>query len=214
MRRIAGFMFLVLLVLNFTGCVNKEVKMESDKDRNEAALEPGTYATIKVSHGGDKLGNIVLKLYPEKTPVTVQNFVGLAEGTREFVNLKTGKKEKRPFYDGVIFHRVIPGFMIQTGDPLGTGRGGPGYKFQDEIVAELKFTGPGVLAMANSGPATNGSQFFITVAHTPRLNGKHTIFGKVVEGQDIVNRISKVPTGPGDRPLKPVIMEKVIIKRL
>lgn len=212
MRRITGVMFFILLGLNFTGCSKEEMKIEFAKDRKEIAMVVGTYATIEVTYGGEKLGNIVLKLYAEKTPVTVQNFTGLAGGTREFINPKTGKKEKKPFYDNLIFHRAIPDFMIQGGDPLGNGKGGPGYKFGDEIVRELKFTGPGILAMANSGPGTNGSQFFITVAPTPWLNGKHTIFGKVVEGQDIVSRISELPTGPGNMPLKPVVMEKVSIK--
>lgn len=154
------------------------------------------YATLETSQG-----KIVCLLYANETPITVANFVGLAQGT------KTGK----PFYDGTIFHRVIPDFMIQGGDPQGTGMGGPGYQFKDEIVDGLSFDRPGRLAMANAGPGTNGSQFFITVAPTLWLTGKHTIFGQVVEGQDIVEKISLVRTGPNDKPLEPVVINKVVI---
>ncbi len=156
-------------------------------------------------------GTITIKLFPDKAPKTVENFVGLAQGTKEFTDPKSGKTEKRPFYDGTIFHRVIPDFMIQGGDPTGTGRGGPGYKFADE-QSDLRFDKPGLLAMANAGPNTNGSQFFITVGATAWLNGKHTIFGEVTEGYDVVEAISKAPRGPQDRPNQDVVIEKVTIE--
>lgn len=143
-------------------------------------------------------GNIVIELFPASAPKTVNNFVFLAsEG----------------FYNGIIFHRVIPNFMIQGGDPTGTGTSGPGYKFEDEIDAKLGFEKPGILAMANSGPNTNGSQFFITTASTPHLNGNHTIFGKVLEGQDVADTISTVPAGPGNRPNQPVVIQGIEITK-
>ena len=144
----------------------------------------GTYAIFETSQG-----NIVIKLLDKEAPKTVENFVGLTEGTREFTDEKTGRKEKRPFYDGLIFHRVIPDFMIQGGDPQGNGRGGPGYKFRDEFDKSLRHSGPGILSMANAGPGSNGSQFFITHKATPWLDDHHTVFGHVVEGQDVVNAI-------------------------
>lgn len=171
--------------------------------------EKGMYVNFDTS-----MGTIVCKLFDKDTPVTVSNFVGLAEGTKEWVDPKTGKKVKKKFYDGLTFHRVIPNFMIQGGCPLGTGTGGPGYQFQDEIVPTLKFDRPGLLAMANAGPGTNGSQFFITHAPTLWLTGKHTIFGEVVEGQDIVIAMGNVPRGQADRPNTPVIMKKVTIQKV
>src|SRR5271157_735277 len=157
----------------------------------------GTYAIFETS-----LGNIVIKLLDKEAPKTVENFVGLAEGTKEFVNPVTGKKEKRNYYDGLIFHRVIPQFMIQGGCPQGSGRGGPGYSFADEFHPSLKHSKPGLLSMANSGPNTNGSQFFVTVAATPWLDNRHTIFGEVVEGFDVAEKISKAPKDSSDRPKK------------
>jgi len=158
-------------------------------------------------------GTITCVLYPKQAPKTVANFAALAEGTKEWTDPKTGQKTKKPLYAGTIFHRVIPDFMIQGGDPLGVGMGGPGYEFEDECVKSLAFDKPGVLAMANAGPNTNGSQFFITVAATPWLNGRHTIFGRVTAGQGVVDAISKVKRGPNDAPVEPVVLKSVKIVR-
>ena len=167
----------------------------------------GTYATLKTSQG-----TIVCELFEKDAPITVKNFIDLAEGTREW-NSRSKKGPK--LYDGTIFHRVIPNFMIQAGDPEGTGMGGPGYKFGDETKGSPhSFKQPGKLAMANAGPGTNGSQFFITVADTSWLTGKHTIFGEVVEGYDVVEKISKVPTASQDKPKTPVVLESVTIERI
>jgi peptidyl-prolyl cis-trans isomerase A (cyclophilin A) len=160
------------------------------------------------------MGRIVCKLFDRQAPKTVANFVGLAEGTKEFIDISTGQKAKRRFYDGLIFHRVIPNFMIQGGDPMGRGMGGPGYQFEDEIAPGLTFDQTGRLAMANAGPNTNGSQFFITVAPTPWLNGHYSLFGQVVEGQDVANRIANVPRNAQDKPLKDVVMNKVTIEKV
>ena len=152
---------------------------------------------------GTTEGKFKIKLFADKAPKTVENFVGLAEGA------KTGKR----FYDGLVFHRVIPNFMIQGGCPQGTGTGGPGYKFADEFHPSLRHSKKGILSMANSGPNTNGSQFFITVAETSWLDNKHTVFGEVVEGYDVVEKISKVPKNSGDRPTKDVKINTVTIER-
>jgi peptidyl-prolyl cis-trans isomerase A (cyclophilin A) len=169
-------------------------------------LKPGTYAVFETSEG-----KITCQLFPEQAPVTVENFVGLAQGAKEFTDPATRQQVKRPFYDGLIFHRVIPNFMIQGGCPLGSGTGGPGYQFKDEFDKTLGFDRPGRLAMANAGPGTNGSQFFITVAPTDWLNNKHTIFGQVVEGQDVADKISKVPKDRRDKPATPVVINTVKI---
>jgi peptidyl-prolyl cis-trans isomerase A (cyclophilin A) len=159
------------------------------------------------------MGTIEVRLFPDHAPKTVANFVGLAEGTKEWKDPKTGKTEAKKLYDGTIFHRVISGFMLQGGDPLGRGTGGPGYEFGDEFHPELAFTKPYLLAMANAGPGTNGSQFFITVAPTTWLTNKHTIFGEVTDGTDVVDQIGEVETGPQDKPVKDVVLESVVIER-
>jgi peptidyl-prolyl cis-trans isomerase A (cyclophilin A) len=158
-------------------------------------------------------GTVKVRLFPDHAPKTVRNFVELAEGGREWTNPKTRATSKDKLYDGTIFHRVIAGFMIQGGDPLGNGTGGPGYEFADEIHPDLRFNKPYLLAMANSGPATNGSQFFITVGPTPWLTGKHTIFGEVIEGADVVDAISRANTARGDRPVPDVVLQSVTIAR-
>jgi peptidyl-prolyl cis-trans isomerase A (cyclophilin A) len=170
---------------------------------------PGTYATFRTSEG-----TLVCRLFEKEAPKTVANFITLAEGKREWRHPGTGKKSSERLYDGTIFHRVIPNFMIQGGDPAGTGFGGPGYKFEDETQGSPhKFDKAGKLAMANAGPNTNGSQFFITVAPTPWLTGKHTIFGEVVEGQEVTEKISKVARDRQDRPQKNVVLESLTIER-
>src|SRR5216683_7865584 len=158
-------------------------------------------------------GTVLVRLFPDHAPKTVRNFVDLAEGNREWTDPTTRRTGAAKLYDGTIFHRVIPRFMIQGGDPLGTGTGGPGYKFGDEIHPDLRFDRPYLLAMANAGPGTNGSQFFITTAPTPHLNGRHTIFGEVISGGDVVDSISNVPTGRNDRPVDDVVLESVVIER-
>ncbi len=164
------------------------------------------FATMETSEG-----TIVLRLFSKDAPKTVANFVGLASGEKEWRDPANLQMVKRPLYDGTIFHRVIPDFMIQGGDPLGNGTGGPGYRFEDEFQSGRKFDKKGILAMANAGPGTNGSQFFITTSLPQWLNNKHTIFGEVVQGQDVVERIAQVPRGAQDRPQQPVVMEKVTI---
>ena len=161
------------------------------------------------------LGDIRINLFPDHAPKTVRNFAELAEGSKEWTNPKTNAKSTDPLYDGTIFHRVIPGFMIQGGDPLGTGTGGPGYRFEDEAHPELTFDKPYLLAMANSGPGTNGSQFFLTVAPTTWLNFKHTIFGEVAdqESRDVVDAIGAVETGSQDRPKVNIVINSVTITR-
>ena len=159
-------------------------------------------------------GSFSVRLFDAEVPNTVANFVGLAEGTKEFTDPKGGQKTKRPYFDGLIFHRVIDGFMIQGGDPLGTGTGGPGYNFADEFNPKLRHSKAGILSMANAGPNTNGSQFFITLAATPWLDNKHSVFGEVVDGMDVVQKIGKAPTSkPGDRPLKPITIQSLTISR-
>ena len=159
------------------------------------------------------LGDIVIELFPNHAPKTVENFVGLATGSKEWSDPRTGKKSNEKLYDGTIFHRVISGFMIQGGDPLGQGFGGPGYQFADEFHGELQFDRPYILAMANSGPGTNGSQFFITVAATAWLNRKHTIFGEVKDAasQAVVDKIGTTATGAQDKPVTPVVINSVTI---
>lgn len=161
------------------------------------------------------MGTLRCKLFPKEAPNTVENFIGLADGTKDWKDPATGKtKHGVPLYSGTIFHRVIPGFMIQGGDPLGTGTGDPGYQFADETVPSLTFDRPGRLAMANAGPGTNGSQFFITEVPTSHLNGHHTIFGQCDDATvELVKKIARVPKGPGDKPMTPVRIEKIVIER-
>jgi peptidyl-prolyl cis-trans isomerase A (cyclophilin A) len=161
-------------------------------------------------------GDIRVQLFPNHAPKTVANFVELAEGGREWTDPRTGSRTSEPLYDGTVFHRVISGFMLQGGDPLGTGTGGPGYRFNDEIHPELAFTKPYLLAMANAGPGTNGSQFFITVAPTAWLTGKHTIFGEVADAESraVVDAIGAMPTDGRDRPLEDVTVESVTVERV
>jgi peptidyl-prolyl cis-trans isomerase A (cyclophilin A) len=184
--------------------VANEAAASSDK---EQILTPGTYARFVTSEG-----DFIVRLFEDRTPKTVDNFVGLAGGTKDPATGKPG--QAKPFYDGLIFHRIIEGFMIQGGDPEGTGRGGPAYTFADEIDPKLKFDRAGLLAMANRGPNTNGSQFFITLAATEWLNGKHTIFGEVVEGLDVIRKIGSVKTASGDRPVTPVVVKTVTVERV
>lgn len=156
-------------------------------------------------------GKITVKLFTSKAPKTVTNFIQLATGKKEWMDPTSDKMTKKPLYNGTVFHRVIPGFMIQGGDPKGNGTGGPGYQFEDEFDPKDDFNRPGLLAMANSGPNTNGSQFFITVAPTPHLNGRHTLFGEVTQGMDVVEKISKVDRDAQDKPKTPVVIQKITV---
>lgn len=192
--------FLAAIAVSLMSCTPIYKKMNIDKE-TYSSLGDGLYAKMQTSKG-----DMIIKFEDQKSPVTVANFVGLAEGKID----NSAKPKGTPFYDGTIFHRVIKDFMIQGGDPLGTGMGDPGYKFDDERN-DLKHTGKGILSMANSGPNTNGSQFFITEVATPWLDGKHTIFGEVVKGQNVIDEISNVEKGPNDRPKTDVVLEKITI---
>jgi peptidyl-prolyl cis-trans isomerase A (cyclophilin A) len=173
-----------------------------------SAAQGQLYARLETS-----MGNLIVKLFEDKAPNTVANFVGLATGTKPYTDPRTGKPGTGPYYDGTIFHRVIPEFMIQAGDPTGTGRGGPGFRFGDEFLPTLRHSRPGILSMANAGPGTNGSQFFITEVPTPWLDNKHSIFGEVVEGLELVAKITHVQRGPGDKPVKDIVLQKVEVYR-
>jgi len=200
-------MFRRSLVIALVGLLAGSVGVALAGQAKEKKLEPGIYAHFETTEG-----SFTVKFFDRDAPKTVQNFVGLAEGTIDTISGKPGKS--KPYYDGLTFHRIIAGFMIQGGDPTGTGSGGPGYRFADEISPNRKFTKAGILAMANAGPNTNGSQFFITLGATDWLNGKHTIFGEVVSGMDVIKKMGAVKTGPGDRPATPVVMKKVMIERV
>ena len=176
-------------------------------EKEKPVAEP-LYATLKTN-----MGVIVIRLFDDKAPKTVENFVGLATGTKEWTDPRSGQKVKQPLYNGTIFHRVIPGFMIQGGDPLGRGTGGPGYRFADEFHPELRHNKAGMLSMANAGPNTNGSQFFITLAPTPHLDNRHSVFGEVVQGQEVVVAIGNAPRGANDRPVKDAVLQEVVISR-
>jgi peptidyl-prolyl cis-trans isomerase A (cyclophilin A) len=168
---------------------------------------------MMLAHFTTSEGDFTVRLFDAEAPKTVANFAGLAEGTIEWTDPRTGKKTKAPYYNGTIFHRVIADFMIQGGDPLGQGTGGPGYKFADEFSPKLRHSKPGILSMANSGPNTNGGQFFITLVPTAWLDNKHSVFGEVTEGMDIVNKIGSTATSkPGDRPAKPITINSVTIE--
>jgi peptidyl-prolyl cis-trans isomerase A (cyclophilin A) len=176
-------------------------------EKEKPVAEP-LYATLKTS-----LGVIVIRLFEDKAPKTVENFVGLASGTKEWTDPRTGEKVKRPLYNGTIFHRVIGDFMIQGGCPRGDGTGGPGYTFDDEASALELPVVRGALAMANAGPNTNGSQFFITLGPTPHLDNRHSVFGEIVQGQEVVVAIGNSPRGANDRPVKDVVLQEVVISR-
>ena len=165
------------------------------------------------AHFQTTLGDFTVELFDAKAPQTVANFAGLAEGSKEWKHPKTGEKHTKPFYDGLVFHRIIEGFVLQGGDPLGQGFGGPGYQFADEFHPDLRHDGAGVLSMANAGPNTNGSQFFITLGPTPHLDRKHSVFGKVVKGLDVIEKIGRAQTDRNDRPITPIVMNKVTIER-
>lgn len=169
---------------------------------------PGLYAQFVTSEG-----TFTVRLFDQEVPKTVENFVGLAEGTKQWKDPRTNQFVTRPYYDGVIFHRVIDGFMIQGGDPLGQGIGGPGYTFADEFHPKLRHDKPGILSMANHGPNTNGGQFFITLAPTPHLDDRHSVFGEVVDGMDVVRKIGSAPTGDRDRPVKDIVIRTITIER-
>jgi len=172
-------------------------------------MKPGVYARFATTEG-----DFTTQLFAKEAPNTVENFVGLAEGTKAWKDPRTGQKKNTPYFDGIIFHRVIDGFMIQGGDPTGTGTGGPGYTFADEFHPERRHNKSGILSMANAGRNTNGSQFFITLAPTPHLDNRHSVFGEVVEGMDVVRKIGSTRTGPGDRPIKDVVINSIKIERI
>ena len=171
-------------------------------------MATGVYARFDTSEG-----SFSVRLFDQEAPRTVENFVGLAEGTKEWTDPRTNQKVKTPYYNGSIFHRVIDSFMIQGGDPLGQGIGGPGYNFADEFHPTLRHNKPGILSMANRGPNTNGGQFFITLSPTPHLDDRHSIFGEVVDGMDVVQKIGKVKTDQRDRPVKDVVITSITIER-
>src|SRR5690554_1132337 len=188
--------------------------MSGIKDFNEV---PADYVTGE----GDlhvilhtNLGALDILMFEEEAPKTVANFVGLATGKRAYTDPETGDTSNEPYYDGLIFHSIIDGFMIQGGDPTGTGRGGPGYRFADEFHPDLRHTSAGTLSMANAGPNTNGSQFFITLGPTPHLDGRHAVFGKVVGGLDVLEKIGAARTNASDRPLEDVVIESAEVKRV
>jgi peptidyl-prolyl cis-trans isomerase A (cyclophilin A) len=172
-------------------------------------MKPGVYARFATTEG-----DFTIQLFDKEAPNTVENFVGLAEGTKAWKDPRSGEKKTAPYYDGLIFHRIIDGFMLQGGDPTGTGSGGPGYTFADEFHPLRRHSKAGVLSMANAGRNTNGSQFFITLAPTPHLDNRHSVFGEVVEGMDVVKKIGSTRTGPGDRPIKDVVITSIKIERI
>jgi peptidyl-prolyl cis-trans isomerase A (cyclophilin A) len=216
MKRILTLLLLLAVPAAFAQEKKAEKKAEQKTEAKAAAkLPPGVYAHFQTS-----MGNFTCELFEKQTPVTVANFIGLAEGTKEYTDPRTNRKTTgKPYYDGTVFHRIMDGFMIQGGDPLGNGTGEPGYVFKNETTSQLKYDREGRLAMANRGPDTNGSQFFVTLAPQDFLNGGSTIFGQVVEGMDVVHKIGMVPVkaGPsGEKsiPVTPVTLKKVTIERV
>lgn len=199
------FAFFIFRLNSYAADATTEIKTDTKKTRFKKM-----FAEFDTS-----MGTFKIQLFHTQAPKTVENFVGLAEGTKEWKDAKTKELVKKPYYDGLIFHRVIDGFMIQGGCPLGTGTGGPGYTFDDEFHSNLKHKGEGILSMANAGPNTNGSQFFITLAATKHLDNRHSVFGEVVSGLDVVKKIGKTPVNrnQGDRPVKDVVIKKVTIVR-
>ncbi len=195
--------------------VSRSVARGSDREDGRvftpAAIDPCMSDLTATLH--TTKGDITVELYPEKVPNTVENFVGLATGDQEWEDPETGETRTDPLYEDVLFHRIIDDFMIQGGDPTGTGRGGPGYSFDDEFHDDLSHDGPGVLSMANSGPNTNGSQFFITLDATPHLDGRHAVFGRVIDGMDVVEEIGSVRTDRDDKPHEDVLLESVDVDR-
>lgn len=189
---------------------DSNVSKEKGKLMKELNLKENDklYAIFKTSKG-----DLAVELHWEEAPKTVSNFVGLAKGTKEWKHPKTGEKATKPLYNGTIFHRVIPDFMIQGGDPMGNGMGGPGFQFEDEFHPSLRHTGPGILSMANSGPNTNGSQFFITETATPHLDNRHSVFGKVVKNLDLISQIARVERDMRDKPKSDVVLEEIIITK-
>jgi peptidyl-prolyl cis-trans isomerase A (cyclophilin A) len=190
------------------GCSGSGLATCESRIRFTEVLSLALYAEFITSEG-----NFTVRLFDSEVPNTVANFVGLAEGTKEWTDPRTGKRVKQRYYDGIIFHRVIDGFMIQGGDPLGQGTGGPGYEFADEFHPKLRHSKPGMLSMANRGPDTNGGQFFITLGPTPHLDNRHAVFGEVESGMDVVRKIGSTKTGARDRPVKDVVIQSVKIER-
>ena len=194
-----------LLIVMAAGVLMSSTLVVAGQD----AAKKTPYAVFTTSEG-----NFTVRLFEKEAPKTVANFIGLAEGTKEWTDPKTNEKVKKPYYNGLTFHRVIAGFMIQGGDPLGNGTGGPGYKFADEFNSSLRHTKAGILSMANAGPNTNGGQFFITLGPTPHLDNHHTIFGEVTQGMDVVEKIGGTKTTkPGDKPVKPITMSVKIERK-
>jgi peptidyl-prolyl cis-trans isomerase A (cyclophilin A) len=194
-----------LLIVMAAGVLMSSTLVVAGQD----AAKKTPYAVFTTSEG-----NFTVRLFEKEAPKTVANFIGLAEGTKEWTDPRTNEKVKKPYYNGLTFHRVIAGFMIQGGDPLGNGTGGPGYKFADEFNASLRHTKAGILSMANAGPNTNGGQFFITLGPTPHLDNHHTIFGEVTQGMDVVEKIGGTKTTkPGDKPVKPITMSVKIERK-
>ena len=198
--------FVLLLAASMFAQTSKPIPQATEEQAK--GRRNGLFATLNTS-----MGAITVQLFEKESPETVRSFVSLAMGAKPWRDPKTGQTKQTPLYDGTIFHRVIPGFMIQGGDPLGRGTGGPGYRFADEFHPDLRHTKAGILSMANSGPNTNGSQFFITLGPTPHLDNRHSVFGEVIQGQDVVVAIGNTPRGANDRPVKDAVLQEVVISR-